>query len=226
MAARVLGSNAESKNKNAEARCWAAVLLLAICIGCGAADNDVEPGEAPVEAAGGEEEIATLRARVVALEQQIEAKDAEIRRLRTRALLAEAEAEVAPSEGTQTTDSSPVRSGGGPAEGEFTWNVNPASVYPIEVLEIDAKEVRRSDHYLTFAWRIVLRNVSDRRQAFRAEVQFMDRTGLAIDDLRTDLVKLDGQESRTITDQKVIARPGADSVESVRPLLELKLGRP
>jgi hypothetical protein len=96
-----------------------------------------------------------------------------------------------------------------PASSTQTAAPDPADLF--EIVAIDSKVTESNDTWWKFAWRLTLRNKSDRPAVYRAVIGFYDSEGFEVDSA-TETVALKGGADDTFTGTKLVTTSAARNV--------------
>lgn len=84
-----------------------------------------------------------------------------------------------------------------------------------EIVSVDGRVTEANDSWSRFAWRLTVRNLSERSVSFDATIEFLDADGFVVDDDREYGLGLAAGEERTFTGHTLITAAAARNVEQV-----------
>ncbi len=86
----------------------------------------------------------------------------------------------------------------------------------IDIVEIDSRTTENNDVWARYAWKLTLRNTTDRPISVQATIKFLDADGFLVDEDTEYGLAVPPMQEETFTGSKLISHPGADHVARTR----------
>jgi|GEM_PF-3138741 len=96
---------------------------------------------------------------------------------------------------------------------------NDSLVTGLEIIEFEYWVSIKEDIWWRYAYRLRLRNLTDRVKAVRADIRYFDSDGAVIDSTTTNVLNIPAGEEKRFTGHSLISVPGARRVESAEVII-------
>ena len=89
------------------------------------------------------------------------------------------------------------------------------SVPDLQLLSISTKPTESNEVWTKWAWRIIVKNNTNKAIDFQAHIQFRDAESFALDDSNSDILRIAHDREEAFTDYKLVNAAIADQITSV-----------
>lgn len=86
----------------------------------------------------------------------------------------------------------------------------------IEIISIDTRLVEANDTWSKIAWKLVIKNLTDNKVIFHANIEFLDKDGFLVDDTFESNLIISAQSEQSFTGTTLIDAPLIGKVSSIQ----------
>jgi len=86
----------------------------------------------------------------------------------------------------------------------------------LEITSIDTRLVESNDTWSKIAWKLVIKNLTDKKVIFHANIEFLDKDGFLLDDTFESNLILSAQSEESFTGTTLIDAPLIERVSSIQ----------
>jgi len=90
----------------------------------------------------------------------------------------------------------------------------------IEIISIDTRLVEANDTWSKIAWKLVIKNLTDKKVIFHANIEFLDKDGFLVDDTFESNLIISAQSEQSFTGTTLIDAPLIERVSSIQAKVE------
>lgn len=85
-----------------------------------------------------------------------------------------------------------------------------------EIISIDTRLVESNDTWSKIAWKLTIKNLTDKKVVFHARIEFLDKDGFLVDDTFESNLIISAQSEQSFTGTTLIDAPLIERVYSIQ----------